>query len=65
VENARGAHGADVRDAGRRPAQRCEVDVRAKPIVLGVGDDKAGRDVTVEGVSLQRWDGGAIANDAA
>jgi bifunctional non-homologous end joining protein LigD len=36
-----------------------------QPIFLGVRDDKAARDVTIEGVSMQRWDVGEIANDAA
>ena len=36
-----------------------------QPIFLGVRDDKAARDVTIEGVSLQRWGTGEIANDAA
>jgi bifunctional non-homologous end joining protein LigD len=36
-----------------------------QPIFLGVRDDKAAREVTIEGVSLQRWDSGEIANDAA
>jgi bifunctional non-homologous end joining protein LigD len=36
-----------------------------QPIFLGIRDDKAARDVTIEGVSLQRWDAGEIAHDAA
>jgi bifunctional non-homologous end joining protein LigD len=36
-----------------------------QPIFLGVRDDKPARDVTIEGVSLQRWGTGEIANDAA
>ena len=36
-----------------------------QPIYLGVRDDKAARDVTLEGVSMQRWGTGEIANDAA
>ncbi len=36
-----------------------------QPIFLGLRDDKAARDVTIEGVSMQRWDAGEIANDAA
>ena len=36
-----------------------------QPIFLGVRDDKAARDVTIEGVSLQRWDGDEMAHDAA
>ena len=36
-----------------------------QPIYLGVRDDKAARDVTIEGVSMQRWGTGEIANDAA
>ena len=36
-----------------------------QPIFLGVRDDKAARDVTIEGVSLQRWGTGEIAHDAA
>jgi bifunctional non-homologous end joining protein LigD len=36
-----------------------------QPIFLGVRDDKAARDVTIESVSLQRWGTGEIANDAA
>lgn len=36
-----------------------------QPIFLGVRDDKAARDVTIEGVSLQRWSSGEIADDAA
>jgi bifunctional non-homologous end joining protein LigD len=36
-----------------------------QPIFLGVRDDKAARDVTIEGVSLQRWGTGELANDAA
>jgi bifunctional non-homologous end joining protein LigD len=36
-----------------------------QPIFLGVRDDKPAREVTMEGVSLQRWGTGEIANDAA
>ena len=36
-----------------------------QPIFLGVRDDKAARDVTIEGVSMQRWGTGEIADDAA
>jgi bifunctional non-homologous end joining protein LigD len=36
-----------------------------QPIYLGVRDDKAARDVTIEGVSLQRWGTGEMTNDAA
>ena len=36
-----------------------------QPIFLGVRDDKAPRDVTIEGVSLQRWGTGEMADDAA
>ena len=36
-----------------------------QPIFLGVRDDKPARDVTIEGVSLQRWGTGEMANDAA
>jgi bifunctional non-homologous end joining protein LigD len=36
-----------------------------QPIFLGVRDDKKARDVTIEGVSMQRWGTGEIANDAA
>ncbi len=36
-----------------------------QPIFLGVRDDKAPRDVTIEGVSLQRWGTGEVNNDAA
>lgn len=36
-----------------------------QPIFLGVRDDKSPRDVTIEGVSLQRWGTGEMANDAA
>jgi bifunctional non-homologous end joining protein LigD len=36
-----------------------------QPIFLGMRDDKAARDVTIEGVSMQRWGTGEIANDAA
>jgi bifunctional non-homologous end joining protein LigD len=36
-----------------------------QPIFLGVRDDKPAREVTLEGVSLQRWGTGEIANDAA
>lgn len=36
-----------------------------QPIFVGVRDDKAARDVTLEGVSLQRWSGDEVAHDAA
>jgi bifunctional non-homologous end joining protein LigD len=36
-----------------------------QPIFLGVRDDKRARDVTIEGVSLQRWRTGETADDAA
>ena len=36
-----------------------------QPIFLGVRDDKPARDVTIEGVSLQRWGTGEMRNDAA
>jgi len=36
-----------------------------QPIYLGTRDDKAARDVTIEGVSLQRWGTGELTNDAA
>ena len=36
-----------------------------QPIFLGVRDDKDARDVTIEGVSLQRWGTGEMTNDAA
>ncbi len=36
-----------------------------QPIFLGVRDDKDPRDVTIEGVSLQRWRSGEMRNDAA
>jgi bifunctional non-homologous end joining protein LigD len=36
-----------------------------QPIFLGVRDDKAAREVTIEGVSLQRWGTGELAHDAA
>jgi bifunctional non-homologous end joining protein LigD len=36
-----------------------------QPIFLGVRDDKAARDVTIESVSMQRWGTGEIAHDAA
>jgi bifunctional non-homologous end joining protein LigD len=36
-----------------------------QPIFLGVRDDKAARDVTIEGVSLQRHGTGEMKNDAA
>jgi hypothetical protein len=36
-----------------------------QPIFLGVRDDKLARDVTIEGVSMQRWGTGEISNDAA
>ncbi len=36
-----------------------------QPIFLGVRDDKPPRDVTLEGVSLQRWGTGEMSNDAA
>ena len=36
-----------------------------EPKYDAVRDDKAARDVTVEGVSMERWGTGEIANDAA
>lgn len=36
-----------------------------QPIYLGTRDDKAAKDVTIEGVSLQRWGTGEMKNDAA
>lgn len=36
-----------------------------QPIFLGVRDDKAARDVTLEGVSMQRYGTGELAHDAA
>lgn len=36
-----------------------------QPIFLGTRDDKAARDVTIEGVSLQRWGTGELEHDAA
>jgi len=36
-----------------------------QPIFLGVRDDKPAREVTLEGVSLQRWGTGEATNDAA
>ena len=36
-----------------------------QPIFLGVREDKPARDVSIEGVSLQRWGTGEMANDAA
>jgi bifunctional non-homologous end joining protein LigD len=36
-----------------------------QPIYLGTRDDKAARDVTIEGVSMQRWGTGELKNDAA
>jgi bifunctional non-homologous end joining protein LigD len=36
-----------------------------QPIFLGVREDKEARDVTIEGVSMQRWGTGEISNDAA
>lgn len=36
-----------------------------QPIFLGVRDDKRARDVTIEGVSVQRWGTGDMKNDAA
>ena len=36
-----------------------------QPIFLGVRDDKAAKDVTIEGVSLQRWGTGEMTTDAA
>jgi hypothetical protein len=36
-----------------------------QPIFLGVRDDKDPRDVTIEGVSLQRWGTGEFRHDAA
>jgi bifunctional non-homologous end joining protein LigD len=36
-----------------------------QPIFLGIRDDKAAGDVTIEGVSMQRWGTGELAHDAA
>lgn len=36
-----------------------------QPIFLGVRDDKRAKDVTIEGVSLQRWGTGEMTTDAA
>lgn len=36
-----------------------------QPIFLGVRDDKPAREVTIEGVSLQRWRTGELKHDAA
>jgi hypothetical protein len=36
-----------------------------QPIYLGTRDDKAAREVTIEGVSLQRWGTGELKHDAA
>jgi bifunctional non-homologous end joining protein LigD len=36
-----------------------------QPIFLGMRDDKAARDVTIEGMSLQRWGTGEMPTDAA
>jgi len=36
-----------------------------QPIFLGVRDDKVAKDVTIEGVSLQRWGTGEMKDDAA
>jgi bifunctional non-homologous end joining protein LigD len=36
-----------------------------QPIFLGVRDDKPAKDVTIEGVSLQRWGTGEMTTDAA
>ena len=36
-----------------------------QPIFLGTRDDKAAREVTVEGVSMQRWGTGELKHDAA
>ena len=36
-----------------------------QPIYLGSRDDKRARDVTIEGVSVQRWGTGEMGNDAA
>jgi bifunctional non-homologous end joining protein LigD len=36
-----------------------------QPIFLGVRDDKRARDVTIEGVSMQRWRSGEMKHDAA
>jgi bifunctional non-homologous end joining protein LigD len=36
-----------------------------QPIFLGVRDDKPAREVTIEGVSLQRWGAGETKDDAA
>jgi bifunctional non-homologous end joining protein LigD len=36
-----------------------------QPIFLGTRDDKSAKDVTIEGVSLQRWGTGEMSTDAA
>jgi bifunctional non-homologous end joining protein LigD len=36
-----------------------------QPIFLGVRDDKQAREVTIEGVSMQRWRSGEVKHDAA
>lgn len=36
-----------------------------QPIFLGLRDDKSARDVTLEGVSMQRWSTGEVGHDAA
>jgi bifunctional non-homologous end joining protein LigD len=36
-----------------------------QPIFLGVRDDKRAREVTIEGVSMQRWRSGEVKHDAA
>ena len=36
-----------------------------QPIYLGTREDKAAREVTIEGVSMQRWGTGELRNDAA
>ena len=36
-----------------------------QPIYLGTRDDKAAREVTIEGVSMQRWGTGELKHDAA
>jgi bifunctional non-homologous end joining protein LigD len=36
-----------------------------QPIYLGTRDDKAAREVTIEGVSMQRWGTGELRHDAA
>ena len=36
-----------------------------QPIFLGVRDDKSAREVTLEGVSMQRWSSGEVAHGAA